>query len=84
MTKATVVFDNSDLIEKGAYVDPTTTVEFSGPGWYALNENCTGFIKVSSSPKDGFKTMAEAERTDYTGTPHYLGSFSELEQWMRD
>lgn len=29
MTKATVTFDNSDLIEKGAYVDPTSTVDES-------------------------------------------------------
>lgn len=81
-SKITVTFDNGDLVAKGAYVDPSTTIVYEGPGWYALNDDCTMFIKVSSAPADGFKTMAEAERTDYTGTPAYLSGFAEIEKWM--
>lgn len=79
--KATIVFDNTEEVERGAYVDPTTTVEFDGPGWYELSNDFV-WIKVSSHTKERGFAVNEAERHGYIGSPIYLGSLAEVERRM--
>jgi hypothetical protein len=77
--KAKVIINNQDLLDKGGYVDPTSTFHWSGPGWYGLDYNYE-WVKVSSKgKKEGF-TIEEAGRTDYYGSPAYISSFADLER----
>ena len=61
--------------------DPESACHWEGPGWYGLQKDERGgFVKVSINRE--FKTLSEAIRTDFIGTPILLESLEMANDWI--